>query len=57
MKTLQVPLTKETIEIVNNFFENNGDGTYTYSEEKQRDFIRKFKNPDGTSPYDRYFNT
>jgi len=38
---MQVPLNRETMEIMTNFFEMNEDGTFSYSEKKHRESIEK----------------
>lgn len=42
MNTLNVPLTKETMEITTNFFElNEKTGKLEFSQKKQIEFLRK----------------
>lgn len=44
MKTLKIQLNKENAEILTNFFEMNEDGTFGFSEKKQREFLKKLMN-------------
>lgn len=40
---MNLPLNKETISIMNNFFEMNKKGQFIFSQKKQIEFLRKWQ--------------
>lgn len=48
---MYVPLNEESIKTITTFFEMNSKGKIVFSDKKQKEFLSKLKNPDGSSPF------